>query len=412
MRSRAERLSTISTELDNNTGKTKKIPWKGEDLYAEVVRIHSDMLMYRIENSRTTRQQQAYVNNHGLSKDFFKDPESEEVQKAQESILLEMGKSQAGFIEDLKERKQQDELIITRDGYILNGNRRTAALKSLGESYFNCAVLPESASAKDLYALEQELQISTDFRLDYDWVNELNNIREGLENPIYGFSESELAKNLRISPQALKSKLKRAVLIDEFLNWKGISGDYSNDKLDKLQQAFEELEKGMKKFRENPLALEKLKFQVFSLMDNPPGIGEGRLYDHIRYLVKHFDSAQEKLEPQTEESSGETENVNSEEGDIIDILVREEEDNIDDTLLDSENSNENAKKIYDAINDARAEHKDTQNAEAIFNSAKSALRELTGLVVDENTSKKEEAIRTLESVISVANTLIGELNNE
>ncbi|MFT5723287.1 MAG: hypothetical protein ACI9JN_000396, partial [Bacteroidia bacterium] len=385
----------------------KKVPWRGADIYFEVVTVHMDILMYRIENSRTSRQQQKYTNQLDLPKDFFKDPESKEVQNAQESILLKMAKSQKGFMDDLKARKQKDELIITRDGYIVNGNRRTAALKSQGETYFQCAVLPVDATAKDLYSLEQELQISTDFRMDYDWVNELNNIREGILNLKYGFREAELSKNLRITKQALRTKLKTIELVDQYLDWCGKKGNYDFENLDKAEQGFEELEKGLKKFAGDILKQNTFKNEVFVLLSVPPGSMEGRLYERIRSLVKNFDSVQEKLKPRVFENTNPTEPDDATSNDPI-------TDIIGDTFFEApfktpENVKESSNWINDAIEDSKAESKDTEDGEAVFTSAKKALRELSGLVVDSTTLQRLQATETLEKIIETSRALIQEL---
>lgn len=413
MRTRTERITTIENALSNPEGK-KKISWRGDDKYLDVITLHSDMLMFRMENSRTSRQQQAYIKQHGLPDDYFSDPESEEVQIAQQSILYKLAKSQAGFIDDLAERKQKDELIITKDGYIVNGNRRTSALRELGVTYFKCAVLPSDATAKDIYALEQELQISTDFRMDYDWVNELNNIREGLMNPIYGFTEKELANNLRISPQALKSKFKTISLVDQFLAWKNQPANYALEKLDKLQQAFEDLEKGMKKFSDDTTKQTIFRNEVFTLMDNPPGSGEGRLYDYIRYLIRDFDKIQDKLgltSQSSEDSKTGSEPETGNGADPLNDIMGGGDDSSSTTIpyISGANSGNSSEGIYDAINDADAEHRDKKDAQAIFNASKKALRSLTGHTVDQNTSKKTETIETLKKVVDAANSLIVEL---
>ena len=406
MKSRVERINAINKAIQNPEGQ-KKISWRGQDRFFEVITLHSDMLMFRIENSRTSRQQQAYIKQHSLTDDFFNDQESQKVQEAQESILLKMAKSQSGFIDDLKERKQKDELIITRDGYIVNGNRRTSALKDIGVTYYKCAVLPEEATAKDIYTLEQELQISTDFRMDYDWVNELNNIRDGLQKPAYAFTERELAQNLRISQQALRSKLMMIDLIDQYLSWSGQTGNYSNEKLDKAQQAFEELEKGLKKINEDTVSQETFKNEVFALINIPPK--EGRLYDHIRYLVRYFDSVQAKITSINPDTNvGHISNSNNDNDPLSDIIGTS---NTNDQSIPfkSPPDRTDTERLVEAINDAYAEHRDTKDAEALFTSAKKALRSISGYLIDSTTTRREETIATLNEIISVSNELIYQL---
>jgi len=111
------------------------------------------------------------------------------------------------LFEDLKSRGQDQPAIITYDGYLVNGNRRTAALKFLGERYIDCVVLPEDTSPKDIYELEQRLQISEDFKEDYHWINELRNIRRGIEDKRFEYSENEMAKNLGVDGPHYKAAM-------------------------------------------------------------------------------------------------------------------------------------------------------------------------------------------------------------
>ena len=110
---------------------------------------------------------------------MFSDPESKLAQETQEKILNSMVLDKKDFLNDLRTRKQVEPAIITYDGYIINGNRRTAALKHLGEEYITCVVLPEDATKQEIYELEQEMQLAREFKEPYHWINELKNIKRG-----------------------------------------------------------------------------------------------------------------------------------------------------------------------------------------------------------------------------------------
>ena len=110
-----KRLIVASKDSERATYPVRN--WQGDKtLNPKIIRIEIKNLMYRIENSRTEIQQLAYLRQHPeLSKDIFKDPESETAQLAQEEILNEIN-NEAGqdFFNDLEERGQNEPAIITK----------------------------------------------------------------------------------------------------------------------------------------------------------------------------------------------------------------------------------------------------------------------------------------------------------
>ncbi len=195
-------------------------PWRNSELVCTIITVHSTFLRYRIDNSRTTIQQLAYLRNHPeLPTDLFEDTESTLTQNAQEKILLDLVLNKKDFLVDLEARGQVEPAIITFDGYILNGNRRTAALKHTGVSYIKCVVLPEDSTSQELYELEQELQLAKEFKEPYHWINELNNIRKGVV--MYKLSAEQQAKTLRLNNKKdVEIRLRRLDLIDLFYRGK------------------------------------------------------------------------------------------------------------------------------------------------------------------------------------------------
>ena len=109
---------------------------------------------------------------------FTADPNGEEAQTQQYRILAD----QEGFEDlkaDLKARGQQQPAVVTAEGVLINGNRRTAALRSLFRDedhqpsrYVSCLVLPADANIREIVDLETELQIAREFKEDYTWINE------------------------------------------------------------------------------------------------------------------------------------------------------------------------------------------------------------------------------------------------
>ena len=270
-------------------------PWRNSELVCPIITVHANFLRYRIDNSRTTIQQLAYLRNHPeLSPDLFDDPESSLTQNAQEKILLEMVLNKKDFVSDLEIRGQVEPAIITFDGYILNGNRRTAALKYTGVTYIKCVVLPEDSTSQELYELEQELQLAKEFKEPYHWINELNNIRKGAL--LYKLSAEQQAKTLRLNNKKdIEIRLRRLDLIDSFLSWKGLNGHYDYEKFDDTEQVFMDLEKALRSqnFKKDIEKQDDLKKAIFGLIENKPK--KGRVYDYVGDLIRKIDQLRTEM---------------------------------------------------------------------------------------------------------------------
>ncbi|MBK9636723.1 MAG: hypothetical protein IPO63_02500 [Bacteroidetes bacterium] len=377
-------------------------------LHLKVIRIDCDYLMFRIENSRTEIQQMKYLREHsGLPSDLFKDPESSNAQEIQEIILNQINKN-AGkdFFDDLALRGQDESAIITHDGYLVNGNRRTAALKQLGERYINCAVLPEDTTAKDIYELEQELQLSQDFREPYHWINELRNIRRGIEDSRYKYTEKEMAQRLRMSLSEIKSKLKMLDLIDAFLIWKNIDENYDYEKLDETEQIFIQLEKVSKKYKNDDAKFRELRNAVFHLIEVKPA--KGRLYNYVMDLIRNFDQIYLKLISERKSEEKKTLKKNKNEIEFIDQFddLIADLDTPTEIFTDSKNATDLALILVEKIADAKAENKEKNDVEAVYEAVSTALREIQGLVIDTDTAKIDSVRNKLNQIIQASNELL------
>ena len=158
-------------------------------------------------------------------------------------------------------------------------------MRSLGQQYADCVVLPKDAIKSDLYDLEQILQLSNDFKQPYHWINELLNIEYGLTT--LEISIEGMANRLRLTPLEISEARRKKLLIDDFLSWKKLPDRYDYKMLDDTEQIFKDLEKFIRTSRYPHEKKEKVKFAVFSLIENRPE--EGRLYVHVKNLMKHFE---------------------------------------------------------------------------------------------------------------------------
>lgn len=416
MKEKTERIEYIKTaheaainDKNNNNWYSIK-NWRNDTLYRKIISIDIDNVIFRIENSRTEVQQLAYIHKHGLPENFFDDPESSKVQEAQEKILIDMIKSKKetgmDFLEDLRIRGQDDPAIITYDGILVNGNRRTAALKFLKERYIKCVILPEDARPRDIYILEQQLQITQDFREDYHWINELRNIRKGLDDKRLKLTEEEVAENLRLDEGELKEKMFMLELVDSFLLWRKIPNQYDYALLNDANQIFIELEKARRNrtFRNDSVKYNDLKNAIFTLLESKPK--SRSVYYYVSNLIKNFDQIRARLIPKPTESGPAT---NS--GSTLDQLIDAGKEEVRPILFNNfDSAAENSKLLTETVADVRAENKEKEDAEYVYDSVSNALRQLTGLTIDQETAKVQSVKSKLEEILIISSDLIKQID--
>ncbi len=411
-----ESLNNVrDTEIEFETYRVKG--WRESTLRCSIIKLHCKYLMYRIENSRTIREQQKYLKeNDGLLKDFFKDPESNKVQAAQEEILLQLinqSENNEAFRKSLI-NGQEEPAIISYDGYIINGNRRTAALKDEGVSYIYCVVLPEDAQKIDFYTIEHSYQISVSFKEDYHWVNELINYSQGVSNSGYSITKEQMANTFNIKTSELEIKLRMMILVDEFLEWKGIPVEYDYTKLDQTEQVFKELEKAIKKIKDEKNR-NKLKNAIFMIIENPPE--QGRLYKHVTDIIKYWSDVEKKVaeivvENNLEEETLDSKNDNEKDKDIFDEFEKINNKDIDDNIYQNpEDSKVVSEIIIDAVEDVIAEKKDKSKAESLYTGVSSALRDIQGLSVEKYSTQLDATKNKLLVLIEVSEKLIKQIDN-
>ncbi len=168
----------------NRLGTVEVAAWPRQDRGLDLVELDVDWVRLSTLNHRTRAEQRREIEQSQRPDLFTSDPMGPEAQDAQYKILC----NQDGFKdlkEDLRQRKQQEPSIVTADGVLINGNRRTAAIRSLFHDdglldfrYVKCLVLPDDATTEELLYLEAELQVAKDFKQEYSWINEALLIEE------------------------------------------------------------------------------------------------------------------------------------------------------------------------------------------------------------------------------------------
>ena len=181
-----------------------------------VLRVPVNLPKYRMLNGRTASAQEEWLAKHpGKPADFFRqDPESDEVQRVQHELLSKLVTG-AGLLAYFKqvENKQKEPLILDCNGFVINGNRRLCAWRTLlkedakkyGQfAHIDVMVLPPGDD-KAIDKLEGSLQIEPDIRDDYTWDSLANMMK--IRQSLHGLDTGKLAEFYRKKESEVKELL-------------------------------------------------------------------------------------------------------------------------------------------------------------------------------------------------------------
>lgn len=406
------RMETIEQKVNENPRPEKKYPLKfrNEMTQFDVHSVPIEMLKYRIANGRTLAAQEEYLSEHPeLDKDFFDDNnvENTEVQLGQHEILTKMLKSPKGNLKTVfKKEKQEKPLIITREGFVVNGNRRLCTWRELFNEdpnqfvhfkYIDVIILPH-CTEEEIDRLEAQLQLIKDIKDDYGWVTEAKMYSR--RHIKHNYSYEQLSGIYDIPVKEVEYKLSLLTYVDEYLEKIGKPHEYNL--IEKDEYAFRQI----KKFKEQLTDVEKRDiFQAlaFNVISSPKSESDGRLYEYIPKISKSIDPIISRL----------TSEINIEESpktELDDLLNMEEEEVVLGNLavtLDKMNKEEQkhvvtvVKEIIDTLEELEGE-KELRNYS--FNKVKRAntfLQEAyLGFNEQTNINGMEEQLHSLEKIIN------------
>lgn len=269
-----------------------QIDFMDKRLTLPVLRVPIGLPKYRMLNGRTASAQEEWLAKHPEKpEDFFRqDPESEEVQRVQHELLFKLVGG-AGLLSYFKQPQnvQKEPIILDCNGFIINGNRRTCAWRTLLKddstkyahfSHVDVIVLPPGDD-KAIDKLEGALQVEPDIRDDYTWDSLANMMK--VRQTLHGLDTVSLADFYRRKEADVKELLDMLDYAAVYLDERGKVRQWSE--VSDKEFAFRQM---VKKRGSLSSAGEKQLFEqvAFSLIDDPEG---GRLYEAIPDAHKHFD---------------------------------------------------------------------------------------------------------------------------
>ena len=144
------------------------VEFRGEFLPLEVVRVNVSVPLLNHDNSRLRAQ----LKSHPRGSKVLANPSESE---SQEIIaeLLRRTEQYDKLCEQLQDKGQVEPGVVTRDGMLVDGNTRLVALKDIGKTGMDVAVLPASATDDDFFDVEASIQLRKLVHRDYTFTNQL-----------------------------------------------------------------------------------------------------------------------------------------------------------------------------------------------------------------------------------------------
>jgi len=165
---------------------------------------------------------------------------------------------------NIEDRGQQEVGIVTKDGVVIDGNRRCMLLKTIAKekhttpTYFKAVVLDDKLSdnPKEIRKLETSYQLGVDQPQDYNAIEKYLKCKELFYND--GFSKEEIAKMMgetdnknKPDPKKIETYLNILALMDKFLKLYGYEGIYTYLSDNDAEGPFVDLEGYLQRYKSN-----------------------------------------------------------------------------------------------------------------------------------------------------------------
>lgn len=285
LRERKIRIGEVTTEPHEH----QTVPYfRSGRMTLPVVPLPLELPIYRMQNYRTRTAQMSYIRERGLSATFFSEgQENQEAQQAQHTLLYRMaqqgqGESVVPIVRVLQREEQQEPILITASGIVVNGNRRLAAMRELFQSgegdfdrfrYVQCLVLPLDATETEIVEIEVRLQMQLETKLPYSWIDECLATKELVEA---SNNREYVARLMNKDTKAIDASIQALNEVDIYLSER-IGDPSAYDLVRDSQQAFTELVKALK--GKSGDDLEASRLLAHALIDRSEALGT-RLYDY------------------------------------------------------------------------------------------------------------------------------------
>ena len=217
------RIEKIKEIEKGNPISTKKIKWMDDSVYMNVYKVPLKYLVYNKYNGRIkSRVKSLEKFGDGI------DISSVEGKKLIEKLLWDSkpDKNKKTKI-DIFNNGQLKVGIITRDGIVIDGNRRVMLLNQIDKyDYFETVILPTTVeeNKREIRKLETSYQMGEDKKLDYKPIEKYLTIKDSI---LEGDKIEEIAEWMGESESKIKEWINIMKIMDDYLDYLEYNGYYT-----------------------------------------------------------------------------------------------------------------------------------------------------------------------------------------
>ena len=236
------RIQKIGELLKQEPYAQKEIMWQDSLQVMGVYKIPLKYLVYNKYNGRILSRTKSLESQGG---DL--NPENEHDKKVIEKLLWDSKPDRNKKTKDDIEQHGQKEIgIITKDGIIIDGNRRAMLLNQIDKfNYFKAVILPVTLEENpiEIEKLETTYQMGEDEKLGYNPVEKYLKAKTLKQK---GVSEKQISDWMGESESTVEEYLNVMETMDDYLDYLGYNGIYTQ--LDNREDQFINLTKWLKTF--------------------------------------------------------------------------------------------------------------------------------------------------------------------
>jgi hypothetical protein len=262
---REKRIKYLSKLLNEKPYGSMEVWYKNERRKMPVYEIDLNYLVYNRYNGRIASFVKSYEKQTGHELDPIITKDVEIIEK----FLWESNlPSNKGTEQSIKDQGQLKYGIVTKDGVIIDGNRRALILKKVYSNdspiYFRAVILEETLdeNPREIMRLETTYQMGEDAKVDYNAIEKYLKC-DDLNN--YGFSDSEIATMMGETATQITEYRAILKLMNEYLEKLGYNGIYT--RLDKTEGAFVDLNNYLNRYKDGKSKIIQWKYNESDISD-------------------------------------------------------------------------------------------------------------------------------------------------
>jgi len=225
---REEKLKELTK---NEPYASKEMTYKNRTEKRAVYEISVDYLVFNQYNGRIGTYVKTHEKQYGPI-----DPSTKQGEKIIVDFLWESKKKRNKETEkDIKDKGQLEYGIVTRDGVVIDGNRRCMILKRLAKdkdkqltcpTYFKAVILDDTleSNPKEIRKLETIYQMGVDEKVDYNAIEKYLKCQDLISD---GFKPDDIGKMMGEKGTKIEEYLEILKLMEDYLKFYGYEGMYT-----------------------------------------------------------------------------------------------------------------------------------------------------------------------------------------